>query len=114
MSNLVVQILCPNYEDYEPYIEQGRYLKNWPDMWPEEKHAECALWLEHKKMSANRASWMKDNLHWCRLHTPDKRDKEARAKHSERIKRVLAMLAMKQGWKVNHITMDGRVIYKTN
>lgn len=49
MSTLVVNILCPHYEDNETYGPAKHYLKHWPDMWPEEAMADRALWLEYQE-----------------------------------------------------------------
>ena len=50
MSTFIVRCLCPHYEDYDPYGIERNAVVGFPDMWPEEKYAEGALWEEHKRM----------------------------------------------------------------
>ena len=54
MSYFVSPLLCPNYEDDFPIFPSRHYLKNWPDMWPEEKYAEGALYRQWKQQQATR------------------------------------------------------------
>ena len=50
MSNYIIRCLCPHYEDYDPIGMERNAVAGFPDMWPEEKYAEGALWEEHKRM----------------------------------------------------------------
>lgn len=104
MSYFVSPFLCPNYEDNEHYGSAKHYLKNWPDMWPEEKYAEGALWRERQEMLRNIPSWTRDNLNWWRCHMPE--DADARRKQRMKLERVLASLACKHGWQ-KRVIMEG-------
>ena len=50
MSNLIVRILCKNYEDFEPYLHRSCALKHWPEMWDGERQAERGIYEERMRM----------------------------------------------------------------
>ena len=50
MSTYIIPMFIQGYEDYEKYEQGGNAHTGWPDMWPEERYAEGALWRERKAM----------------------------------------------------------------
>lgn len=50
MSTYIIPMFIQGYEDYEKYEQGGNAHSGWPDMWPEERYAEGALWRERKAM----------------------------------------------------------------
>lgn len=50
MSNLILRILCKNYEDFEPYLHRSCALKHWPEMWDGERQAERGIYEERMRM----------------------------------------------------------------
>ena len=94
MSNLIVRILCPNYEDDDVVVSAMSAVKAWPLLWPEEAAAECAIYDE-------RMRWLQ-NLN-NRRGKPVKRS---------RVHRVLAQLAAENGWKLNDAALQvGLFVY---
>lgn len=95
MSNLIVSALCANYEDYDKYGEVSCTLKHWPDMWPEEKYAEGALWREHHLLrERNEVLWRYSRLSLYRS------DEDATHDCSPVVVRALVSIARENSWKV--------------
>ena len=105
MSHLVVKILCRNYEDYERVETGGNAFAGWPDMWPEERYAEGALYREWKER-ADRHTYEVANG----IYTPPPPPSERQPEHDEESPKtleqviVMALLSIvrEQGWHVRN------------
>lgn len=95
MSYYCIPFLCKNHEDYERYGPARHYLKHWPTMWPEEAHAECALYEEQKTMRQRFPTFMFDNVQWCRHHCDSRT-------WARRVPFALASLVRECGWRVRN------------
>lgn len=112
---MIVDILCPNYEDRER-IDLNGNASCYPDMWLAEKYADGALWLERKAM-AERTYFMardkaKVSIHnWVRCMPAD-----GRACYKI-LERSLLSLVRESGWVVRNeegvIRYDVSPIYET-
>lgn len=89
MSTLIVRCMCPHYEDYDPYGIERNAVQGFPELWPEEMHAEGALYLEHKRM-----------MQYAHMHRP--RLAKADSKDAPSIVRALVSIASENGWEVKN------------
>ena len=84
------------YEDYERYENGGNAHAGWPDMWPEERHAEGALWQERKAMAEQYAMLQRYN----QIRKPEA---EANGIGKESVLvRALVSLARDAGWRIGN------------
>lgn len=92
MSTMVMRILVPGYEDEEQYGCKGNAYAGFPDMWPEERYAEGALYREHKAMMEQAAVMRR-----CRMAQPAGGDNV--------LIRALVGLANDNDWRVKNAQM---------
>lgn len=111
MSHLAVKILCRNYEDYERVETSGNAFAGWPDMWPEERYAEGALYREWKERAARHAYEVAHGI-----YTPPSPPSERQSEYNEKspltreqvIIMALLSIVREQGW---HVRNDSAVRY---
>lgn len=102
MSTLIVRCLCPNYEDYERFGMECNAYSGFPELWPEELHAEGALWEEHKRMREEYAMWRRYNQLRRELRMGDTEDEEVNEQALPILVRALVSIAKENGWKVKN------------
>ena len=101
MSNLIVDILCPNYEDRER-LDLNAGASCYPEMWPIEHHAEAALYDERKAMAGRMFFMARNSVHRVLKYWRDYKV-EDRARHRRLITYTLAQLARESGWTIKNI-----------
>lgn len=100
MSHMIVDILCPNYEDRER-IYQNAGASCYPEMWPIEYHADAMLYDERKAMAERMYIMARDSVrrtlrYWRAYKVRD------RQQHQLLIEHALAQLAAECGWEVKN------------
>lgn len=102
MSTYIIPMFIQGYEDYEKYEQGGNAHTGWPDMWPEERYAEGALWRERKAM-------MEHIRMYGRLketYTPSAESSESVNGTLSILERALISIAKENEWKVKHQVSD--------
>ena len=100
MSNLILELLCPNYEDYEKYGGPDCTLKHWPEMWEPEICAEVGVAEERKKMQNRLFVLARDSVRRTLRHF--KRLDAEPSYITELARKALIQLAEEHGWKVKN------------
>ena len=100
MSNLVNHLLCPNYEDYDPYDCKGNAYAGFPDMWEPEIRAEAGVYEERKKFQEQVFFMARDSVQRTIMHF--KRMKTNPSYISSIAEKALLQLAEEYGWKVKN------------
>ena len=100
MSNLVNHLLCPNYEDYDPYDCKGNAYTGFPDMWEPEIRAEAGVYEERKKFQEQVFFMARDSVQRTIMHF--KRMKAKPSYISSIAEKALLQLAEEYGWKVKN------------
>ncbi len=91
MIYLVVRCLVPGYEDYDLYGAECNAYAGFPDMWPEEHHAEAALYDERKE-------W-RESIEMMRRYRKAAPVEDA---DSGTIRRALVSIAKENGWRISN------------
>ena len=99
MSTLIVRCLCPHYEDYDPYGIERNAVQGVPELWEPERHAEGALWEEHKRMREEYAMWRRYNQLRRELRMGDTDDEEVNEHALPTLVRALISIAKENDWK---------------
>ena len=100
MSNLINHLLCPNYEDYDPYDCKGNAYTGYPDMWEPEIRAEAGVYEERQKMRQQIFFMARDSVQRTIMHF--KRMKAKPSYITELARKALLQLAEEYGWKVKN------------
>ena len=100
MSNLINHLLCPNYEDYDPYDCKGNAYTGFPDMWEPEIRAEAGVYEERKKFQEQVFFMARENVQRTIMHF--KRMKANPSYITELARKALLQLAEEYGWKVKN------------
>lgn len=100
MSNLVNHLLCPNYEDYDPYDCKGNAYTGFPDMWEPEIRAEAGVYEERKRFREQCFFMARDSVQRTIMHF--KRMGSDPSYITELARKALLQLAEEYGWKVKN------------
>ena len=98
MSTYIIPMFIQGYEDYEEYKQGGNAFSGWPDMWPEERYAEGALWRERKEM-------MEQIRMYGRIkesYTPSTESSHPTVGGLSVIERALISIAKENEWKIKN------------
>ena len=90
MSYYVIGCMVPGYEDYDHYGTMCNAVAGFPDMWPEEKHAEGALYEEFNRM--------REQLEMMRRY----RILHPQTAKEALIEKALVSIAQENGWRVKN------------